>query len=77
MPGQEKAVFRDCYNLLVENLGKPKMQKEDWENLKLQFTRLTKEKFTEIDDMMLCVELMGVICNHIARKQVQSGNTSV
>lgn len=77
MKGQEKAVFRECYNILVENLEKPKMKKEDWEELKLKFTRLTKEKFTEIDDMMLCVELMGVICNHIARKQVPSGNNSV
>ena len=67
--GKEKQIFRECYNLLLANLEKPKMEKQDWETLQLQVTRLAEEKFTDFDDKMLCVELMSVIVDHLERKK--------
>lgn len=74
MPGKEKAIFREVYNLLEANLNKPKMEKHDWEGLKLQTTRLAQEKFTNFDDKMLFIELMSVIVDHIERKQGNGNN---
>nr|DAT81732.1 MAG TPA: hypothetical protein [Caudoviricetes sp.] len=45
------------------------MEKQDWEVLKLQVTRLVEEKFTDFEDKMLCVELMAVIVEHLERKK--------
>ena len=70
MPGKEKEIFRDCYDILKANLAKPKMENKDWEVLKLQSSRLTTEKYTEFDDKMLCVALMGVVVDHLMRKKV-------
>ena len=48
MPGKEKEIFRDCYDILKANLAKPKMENKDWEVLKLQSSRLTTEKILSL-----------------------------
>lgn len=73
MPGKEREIFRDCYNILKDKLSKENMDKNDWEDVKLQATYLTQEKYEDFADKMLCVELMSVVADHLMRKR---GNAS-
>lgn len=65
----EKEIFRDCYNLLNKYIV-DKMTKDDWEALKASASLLTKKYKEDIDDSMLCTELMCVIMGHLDRRQI-------
>lgn len=59
MKGREKEIFRDCYNILESEC--------DIEEFKQQSTVIAA-KYDEVKDKMLCIELLGVLSNHIIRR---------
>lgn len=65
----EKEIFRECYNLLTKYLN-GKMNKDDWEALKASASLLTSKYKEDIDDSMLCTELMCVVMAHLDRRQL-------
>ena len=60
MNGRESEIFRDCYNLLKEN---------DISNFVENSKRITS-KYTDIDDKMLCTELLSVVGRHMSNTRI-------
>lgn len=61
MIGREREIFRDCYNLLEGN---------DLDNFSHKAKAIIS-KYSDIDDKMLCCELLGVVGNHLHRIRVE------
>lgn len=61
MKGKEREIFRDCYNLLESN---------NLNNFRDK-AKVIVSKYSDIDDKMLCCELLGVVGNHLHRIKVE------
>ena len=60
MKGREREIFRDCYNLLESNTLNNFADK----------AKVIASKYNDLDDKMLCCELLEVIGSHLNRIRI-------
>ncbi|MHC1750709.1 MAG: hypothetical protein AB9856_20750 [Cellulosilyticaceae bacterium] len=65
---REKEIFRDCYNMLTDNLANMSTA-----GINTRLDELMEKYSANKYDQYLCAELISVIVNHLLRKEAQDG----
>lgn len=68
-----KAIFVDCFNLLQNN-----SKEQNWIDINRVNEELINRKYADnVDEQMLCAELIAVVVNQLDRKGKNNGNKAI